>query len=140
MTSKGFRDRLWQIVIECTGGVQKEFAKKIGESTTNVNNWLNPDLGRNPSEESLREIGQIFKIDLNWLLTGIGPKYIESRGGYAHRVAEEEAEYGLSPQEIEYMAKLKTILKSGNDPIIGMVKASIDAAHGHIEEAKKPRL
>lgn len=55
-------------------------------------------------------------------------------------MAEEQAEYEpISRQDRAYIDKFKTILKSGNDTLIGMVKAAIDEAERQIESTKKTK-
>lgn len=84
--------------------------------------------GRNTSIEGIYEVAKALGVSIEELITGRDP-----------RVNEEVSGYGMLPTETEYMSKLKTILKSGNEPISGMVKAAIDAAVGQIDDSKKTR-
>ncbi|MCI5211860.1 MAG: XRE family transcriptional regulator [Candidatus Electrothrix sp. ATG2] len=67
-------ERINTIVSEKTSGNIKKFAEITGIKETTFYNYTN---GRNPNLESLKKICIAFKINLNWLVTGIGEKYIE---------------------------------------------------------------
>ncbi len=53
--------------------IQKDFAAKIGVSLGAVQKWEYSDTP--PGGEALRKIYEIFGININWLLSGDGPKH-----------------------------------------------------------------
>lgn len=123
MTDKAFIDRIWSIIREV--GTQSDLAEIIGTSQGTVGGWVNR--GSFPSTEHLANLKEKLNININWLITGQGPRYIESRVGYAHQVAEEQAEYGHSKEEHEYTVKLVKIMRTKMDGTVLAIKQNIDA-------------
>ncbi len=65
--------RLNTLVFEITGGNGKKFAEKTGVNQTTFHNYLK---GRLPKADALESICKVYNVNLNWLVAGIGPKYL----------------------------------------------------------------
>ena len=65
--------RLSALVGEIAGGNSKQFSVKAGVNQATFHNYLK---GRAPCTEVLYNICCSYKINLNWLVAGLGPKYI----------------------------------------------------------------
>ena len=60
---------------------KKRFSERLGLSQGNVSDWFNRP-GYRPSIDALKRISETFNVNLNWLVTGEGPMFIEkSRRG-----------------------------------------------------------
>ncbi len=66
--------RLLEIIEDQTGGNRKKFSEKAGISNNTLTNYIN---GRSPKAEFLKSICETYSVNLNWLLTGAGDKYID---------------------------------------------------------------
>lgn len=55
------------------GLTQEQFASKIGVSQSTVQNW---EKGGFPKGDHLRSIHENCRVDIHWLLTGVGKPYI----------------------------------------------------------------
>lgn len=64
-------------VIKNSGLSQKDFAKSIGVSNSNISNWINPDYKSKPSFDALIRISEKHYINMNWLLSEEGEMYIQ---------------------------------------------------------------
>lgn len=145
MTDKAFIDRIWSIIRDV--GTQSALAEKIGTSQGTVADWVNR--GSFPSTKHLANLKEKLNININWLITGQGSRYIESRVGYAHHVAEEMAEYGPRryPADIEFVAdvlndlqlKDKQRFESAKKAIDGLLEACAKDSIESIEAKKMPR-
>lgn len=65
--------RLKELVEEVSKGNASDFAKKSGIKVQTLHTYLR---GRNPNAESIFNICIKFKINLNWLIAGVGEKYL----------------------------------------------------------------
>jgi len=116
LTTKPLLDRLLSLINELTDGNKKRFAETLGIKPENVNRWINE--GSLPSAEHLSNLKNKLNININWLLTGEGEKFIKSRVGYAHQkeqpsmVRKALEEYGYDKEEREYIDKLITIFRT----------------------------
>ena len=55
---------------------QKEFAKKLGTSSTTITMIENGQ--RDPSRQLLIKLAEVYKIDITWILTGMGKVFIDN--------------------------------------------------------------
>ncbi len=70
--------RFHELVKDYAGGKKTVFAKMIGVPKATFFGYLD---GRNPKMEHLLKIRETFGINLDWLLTGEGPKQIDDLKG-----------------------------------------------------------
>jgi len=77
LTNKPFTDRLLQLIQDIASGHKKNFANMIGAKPSNIDSWINR--GSFPSQEHLKNFREKLGININWLLTGKGPMYMEDR-------------------------------------------------------------
>lgn len=73
-----FQNRLHRIVDELAAGKYTVFAKKCGIPHSTFQNYIN---GRMPHSEHLLRIHDVFRVDINWLLSGEGEPYLADRQG-----------------------------------------------------------
>lgn len=66
--------RLLALIKDQANGNAALFAKKAGVLPATLHNYLK---GREPSTSTLSSICKIFNVNLNWLITGCGGKYIK---------------------------------------------------------------
>lgn len=68
--------RIIEVCNDCAGGNMSAFARKIGVTPAYISKLKNePD--RTPSNRTIKEICQVFKVDEVWLRTGIGSPNIK---------------------------------------------------------------
>jgi transcriptional regulator with XRE-family HTH domain len=60
-------------LISMLGITKSEFAKAIKVSPGNVSDWFNKE-NSNPGQAALKRICEVYNVNLNWLLTGEGPR------------------------------------------------------------------
>ncbi len=70
------REKRLLTLIDTLNLSQKSFAEKIGVTNRALYNYLYED--RCPSPECLVKMHHLFKVNLNWLLTGLGPIFINN--------------------------------------------------------------
>lgn len=75
MNDKDFTKRLLLLVDHKAGGIKVQFADLLGIDPSYLNRWVN--MGNLPSAEHLTNIARKLNVNINWLLTGEGPMYIE---------------------------------------------------------------
>ena len=63
-------------VIKTLKVTQAAFAKEVGISTGNLSDYKKKE-NKKPSAELLARISEIYKVNLNWLLTGQGSMFLE---------------------------------------------------------------
>lgn len=80
-----------------------DFSKLVGISTGNLNSIINDD--SKPSAAFMLRILELFKVDINWLLTGIGQPFV-TQTSTDH--PEED------PELADLLAGARTVLTSGN--------------------------
>ena len=80
------KERLAQLIEEL-GILKKDFADSIGVSTGNLSDWLSGKT--EPSAKPLARISEKYKINLNWLVVGNGPMFLETT-----TIADQRAVYG----------------------------------------------
>lgn len=78
------------------------FSKLAGVSTGNLNGLINDD--SKPSSKFLARILELFNVNINWLLTGNGSKYIKLDGH----------ERNEDPEIADLLERTRRILTSGN--------------------------
>lgn len=57
---------------------KKKFAEGLGLSQGNVSDWFNRP-GYRPSIDALKRISETYNVNLNWLVTGEGAMFIDTR-------------------------------------------------------------
>ena len=77
MTNKAFKDKLLVLIKELANNNKKKFADLIEASPQNIDSWINR--GYFPKQEHLKNFRDKLGVNINWLLTGKGPMYIEDR-------------------------------------------------------------
>ena len=124
MTNKPLLDRLLLLINDLTDGNKKRFAEMLEVTPSYIDRWTNQ--GILPSAEQLTNIHDKLNININWLLTGEGSKYIKKEEQVL-QVAEELAPYGYSKEEKQYIDRLIKILRTKQDGTVTAIKQNIDA-------------
>ena len=124
MTDSPFVIRLKELIKDLADGVNLRFAGMIGLHSSYIDRWINQ--GGLPSAEHLENIHRKLNINLNWLLTGEGSRYIKKEER-VFNVAEELAPYGYSKEEKQYIDRLIKILRTKQDGTVIAIKQNIDA-------------
>ena len=124
MTNKPLLDRLLLLINDLTDGNKKRFAEMLEVTPSYIDRWTNQ--GILPSAEQLTNIHDKLNININWLLTGEGSKYIKKEEQVL-QVAEELAPYGYSKEEKQYLDRLIKILRTKQDGTVTAIKQNIDA-------------
>ncbi|TKJ34167.1 hypothetical protein CEE39_02735 [bacterium (candidate division B38) B3_B38] len=88
---------------EIVGSNISKFARMIGENRQTIDNYL---LGRMPRGAFLKKLAEKFNININWLLTGKGPKELS-----AAVVREKKALYNTPAINIITSQEYKKLLK-----------------------------
>ena len=96
-------DHLQILVDEITGGNAKRFATLAGIGSVTFYNYLK---GRIPPADVLANICEFHKVNLNWLVSGIGQKYITDQG--------DAQQLDPDPEIAELMEGARRVLTSGN--------------------------
>jgi len=102
-TNIDITNRLIALVEELAEGVGKKFAENAGIKQATFHNYLN---GRLPSADVLNDICNYYNVNLNWLVSGKGAKYIEPHG--------EPSPLDPDPEIATMLALAKKVLTSGN--------------------------
>ncbi len=89
------------------------FSKLTGVSTGNLNGLINDD--NKPSSKFLARMLELFNVNINWLLTGNGSKYIKPDG-------HEEDE---DPGTADLLARARRVLTSGNSVAVDTLERNI---------------
>lgn len=95
--------RLDELVKEKTNGIASKFADSAGINSKTFHTYLN---GRTPSADVLFYICRKYNVNLNWLVAGIGPKYITAQG--------EPHVLDPDPEIADLMKGAQRVLTSGN--------------------------
>lgn len=95
--------RLAELVAEKTDGNAKKFARLAEIGSVTFYNYLK---GRGCPAHVLANICESFGVNLNWLIVGIGPKYITNQG--------EAGPLDPDPEIAELMEGARRVLSSGN--------------------------
>jgi len=109
---------------------QKQFALKIGAGQRSIYSW---EVGHAaPGAKSLEAIHRVFGVDIHWLLTGEGERYIkkdDSQENDLPQAHESLAEYSAdAPGLGQAVEMLATILGSGNQVFSQAVMSSLRAS------------
>ena len=73
MSAESISDRLKQVIDEKTKGKHTVFSEKAGIPKSTFQYYIN---GRTPHPDHLIRISETFDVNIHWLLTGKGKKYI----------------------------------------------------------------
>ncbi len=95
--------RLKVLVDEITGGNARKFATSAGIGSVTFYNYLK---GRVPPADALANICESYKVNLNWLVIGTGPKYITD--------PDHTQFLDPDPEIAELMEGARRVLTSGN--------------------------
>lgn len=68
--------RIIEVCNDCVGGNMSAFARAIGVTPAYISKLKN-EPGRIPSNRTIKEICQVFKVDEVWLRTGVGSPNIK---------------------------------------------------------------
>lgn len=99
-----------EIISEKANGKHTVFAKHAGIPTSTFQGYIN---GRPPHAEHLIRIREKFFVNIDWLLTGKGKKYIDDDESDTsiYKVGDAEAD----PEIAELIAMTRAVLKAGTD-------------------------
>jgi transcriptional regulator with XRE-family HTH domain len=97
-------DRLSILVNEKAKGNRKAFAENAGLKQATFNNYISK--GRPPTADALNNICNTYKVNLNWLVSGIGPRYITDQ--------QEQQILDPDPEIASLMEGARRVLTSGN--------------------------
>ena len=95
--------RLDELVRERTDGNVSRFAASIGINAKTFHTYLK---GRTPGADVLFCICRKYKVNLNWLVAGVAPKYIVGQG--------EQSVLDPDPEIADLMEGARRVLTSGN--------------------------
>lgn len=95
--------RLDELVKEKTNGIASKFADSVEINSKTFHTYLN---GRTPNADVLFSICRKYNVNLNWLVAGIGPKYITAQG--------EPHALDPDPEIADLMKGAQRVLTSGN--------------------------
>lgn len=102
------------VIQDKTSGNIKKFAENAGINAVTLLNYAK---GRMPSAEALANICECYSVNINWLLTGTGEKYIaEVDGG---RLLDPD------PEVASLMEGARRVLTSGNPIAIDALERNI---------------
>lgn len=73
-----FIKRLQEVIDSEPGRKHTPFAKKAGIHPSTFANYMKGD--SKPNSEALKKICETYNVNINWLLTGVGDKYIDNNG------------------------------------------------------------
>jgi SOS-response transcriptional repressor LexA len=100
---------------EDTGLTQEAFGAKIGNKQSNIADW---ERGRSvPSLESLQKIVDFYGINLHWLLTGQGLKYLPSITEEATKLELKQKVYNFVRNELNLLENDDSKYPIGKDDI-----------------------
>ncbi len=108
-TNVDISDRLQELVDEQAGGNAKLFAEKAGVISVTFYNYLK---GRTPKADALENICRKYKVNLNWLVMGIGDKYLFEQNPSSKSSPPEPVDD--DPELAELLAGARKVLTSGN--------------------------
>ncbi|MBI5233211.1 MAG: helix-turn-helix transcriptional regulator [Deltaproteobacteria bacterium] len=77
MDRKDFVERLKSLIEELSEGNKSRFAASLGLHSSYMDRWLNK--GHLPSAEHMDNMRDILDVNINWLLSGKGPRYLTTR-------------------------------------------------------------
>jgi Bacteriophage CI repressor helix-turn-helix domain len=110
MNMSNLSDRLSEIVSEKARGKHTIFAKNAGIPTSTFQGYIN---GRLPHSEHLIRIRETYSVNINWLLTGKGEKYIREEDSREYSACYEEVNLNDSPGMMDLLVITREILQSG---------------------------
>lgn len=134
-TDFGFTSRLLSLVDEQTTGNAALFAQKVGVTQATFHNYTK---GRLPNVAILNNICSTFKVNLNWLVTGEGPRYIDSgvgdggqAGGEPHSPIQEE------PVNIQELQEMTTAVLESSTIYRAALAANIRAFYRSVKNEEE---
>lgn len=117
--SKDFGERLKQALKEA-GYSQKSASEVLGLSKNAMTNYAG---GRIPEAMILYRIAKLCSVSMEWLLTGEGERgAVEARIANAEVSSYSSTGTDLSPQEIEFVAKIRQLTKENRIKVEGIVE------------------
>ena len=99
-------DRLKELISDNAGGKHTVFAKTAKIPTSTFQYYVD---GRMPSPEHLIRICECYGVNINWLLTGKGDKYIKREDSLIYKVEDDD------PETAGLLSMTRKILKSSTD-------------------------
>lgn len=134
MTDKPLLDRLLLLINELTNGNKKKFAEILGIGPSHINDWTN--MGSIPNAFYLAIIHKKTGVNLHWLISGEGKKYLipsphagegQGEGIYARESMSPYGEPSLTEEERAYIKKLIQIFKTKQEKTVIAIKQNIEA-------------
>lgn len=136
LKNKALIDRLLLLIDELANGKKNKFAEILGVNPANINTWVNK--GSAPNAEAFEKLHKNLNVNIHWLLTGEGEKYILSEESATkkeyNRAGAEPGSYqptGKIKKQREELAKF--INEAGSETInaahILLCKKTIDDIH-----------
>lgn len=108
-TNVTIADRLQTLVNELCGGNGKQFAENANILSVTLYNYLK---GRTPKADALSNICLTYNVNLNWLVSGVGDRYI------INTIGELPAKCSLvfddNPDIADLLEGARKVLTSGN--------------------------
>lgn len=123
------KDRLLELVAEFAKGKPATFAKNVGIPHSTFHNYTK---GRMPHSKYLIYIRDKYNINIDWVLTGKGNKYIKE-GEDAQKTLDE------NPIIAELLECARRVLKSGNQVAFEALERNIRYFAHTIEMEKRLR-
>jgi transcriptional regulator with XRE-family HTH domain len=118
---------------------QKEFAQKIDPKKKSVTEWESGVAM--PGAASLESIHRVFGVNINWLLTGEGDRYIKLEESENRPALQEETlEYQKSTSTLgKAVDMLATVLNSGNQVFIQALMSNLIAFSNAVQTDQNQR-
>lgn len=125
-TNVSIADRLQTLVNEQTDGNAKLFAEVAGIISVTFYNYLK---GRTPKADALANICIKYGVNLNWLVSGVGSKYLDQ--GVA------KVELDPNPEIADLLEGARKVLTSGNPIAFDALERNIRYFSHAIEVEKR---
>lgn len=136
--------RIEWIIKNLEGGIQLDFAKKIGVSASAVNKWLDKEKPQTPRLDALLEIRSKYGLTHAWLFDGIGEPFeiprksvVSANPSLKNQATEGEAGYGGQAEQINAAGReIEPRIYEPADPTARAIEALITVLK---ESAKNAR-
>lgn len=113
MTEETIRDRILLLIKIHADSVNKRFAEMLDVTPKNIDDWVNK--GYTPHGEQLLKFYSKLNININWLLTGEGSRFVE----YKPYIVEYETAFGM---DAELLINYKQLSKEHKKDVQNILK------------------
>lgn len=114
---------------------KKAFASAIEVSPGNVSDWINQNRNANPSTDALIRISEIYKVNLNWLLSGIGSMFLTDQN-----TQEPNNKNSSTQKEIDYYIKRVKELETQTNELKKNIQSIEDSYNQATDNFSQERL